>query len=42
MYQEIAAYGVLFITIFFIIKGLFFKKKKSGTKHCGVNDCDIH
>jgi hypothetical protein len=42
MFQEIAVFTILIITVFLIIKNLFFKRKKKGKKHCGVSDCDIH
>jgi hypothetical protein len=42
MFQEIVVYVIGIITVFLIIKNLFFKGKKKGKKHCGVSDCDIH
>ena len=42
MFQEIIAYTLLGIAIYSLIGNFFFKSKKKGTKHCGVNDCDIH
>lgn len=42
MFQEIIVYAIGIITVLLIIKNLFFKSKKKGKKHCGVNDCDIH
>jgi hypothetical protein len=37
MLQEIIAFVVLALALFFLIKKFFFKKKKS--KGCGGNDC---
>jgi len=37
MLQEIIAFVVLALALFFLIKKFFFKKKKS--KDCGDNDC---
>jgi large-conductance mechanosensitive channel len=37
MLQEIIAFVVLALALFFLIKKFFFKKKKS--KGCGDNDC---
>lgn len=42
MFQEIAAFIAFILAILFLIKKFFFKSKKSGDKHCGVSDCDIH
>lgn len=41
MIQEIAAFIAFILAILFLLKKIFFKKK-SGNKHCGVSDCDIH
>ena len=40
MTQEIIAYVVLGIAVAFLIKKIFFKKKKS--KDCGSDDCGCH
>jgi hypothetical protein len=37
MLQEITAFVILALALFFLIKKFFFKKKKS--KGCGDNDC---
>jgi hypothetical protein len=37
MLQEIIAFVILALALFFLIKKFFFKKKKS--KGCGDNDC---
>ncbi|OUL62488.1 MULTISPECIES: FeoB-associated Cys-rich membrane protein [unclassified Flavobacterium] len=41
MIQEIIAFGILFISIAFLIRKFFWKpKKKKGD--CGENDCGCH
>jgi len=38
MVQEIIAYALLGVAIFFLVRKFFFKKKKKGGD-CGSNDC---
>jgi len=39
--QEVIAYILLGIALFFLLKKFFFKKKKSG-KDCGSDGCGCH
>ncbi|SHG42801.1 hypothetical protein SAMN05444396_11216 [Flavobacterium segetis] len=39
--QEVIAYILLGVSLAFLVKKFFFKKKKSG-KDCGTDDCGCH
>lgn len=39
MVQEIIAYSLLGIAVFFLVRKFFFKKKKNSGKDCGNGDC---
>ncbi len=41
MFQEIVAFIALGIAIAFLLRKLFFKKKKTN-KNCDANDCGCH
>ena len=40
MIQEIIAYTVLAVAVFYLIRKFFFKKKSG--KNCGGDDCGCH
>lgn len=40
MVQEILAYSILAVAIFFLVRKFFWKKKKD--KNCGNGDCGCH
>ncbi|OYU80986.1 MAG: FeoB-associated Cys-rich membrane protein [Flavobacterium sp. BFFFF1] len=40
-FQQILAFTALALSVGYLVKKFFFKKKKSA-KHCGTDDCGCH